>query len=163
VRQSLLPLVIVLLVVSVLQIFGMSRLSLFGVSPDMVTVMLSLMSVYIGQRTGMAFGFAAGLIAGLFSGNLGVNLLFRTIEGFTAGYFHVPEESHATKSQKSRMLYLAIVMASFAGNLVFNLIENPLGQELLVRIFANGALACVLNLLLGVIVNRLYLRKTLSE
>lgn len=152
-----------LLAVSLLQVFGMSRLAVFGVSPDMVTVFLTVVSVFIGQRTGMTFGFAAGLFSGLVSGNIGVNMLFRTIEGFTAGYFHIPEDSHATLSQKSRMLYLAIVLATFTGNLVFNLTENPLGQPLLLRIFGSGSLACLMNLLLCVALNRLYLRKTLSE
>ncbi len=155
--------IIILLAVSLLQVFGFSRLTLLGVSPDAVTVFLAFMSVFTGQRKGMTFGFAAGFLAGALSGNMGIVLLTRTIEGFTAGYCHVPENSHATMTQKSRMLYLGIVLATFAGNLVFSLVKNPLGEPLLYRVFVSGALACMMNLLLTVAVYRLFLRKSLSE
>ncbi len=153
-----------LLAVSCLiQVFGLSRLTLFGVSPDIVTTFVAAISVYTGQRTGMTYGFAAGLLSGLLSGNIGISLLTRTIEGFISGYCHVPENSHATMTQKSRMLYLAIVLASFFGNLVFSLFNNPLGESLFYRIIISGALTCMMNLLLGIALNKLILRKTLSE
>lgn len=155
--------VIILIAVCLLQVFGFSRLTLLGVSPDAVTVFLAFMSVFTGQRRGMSFGFAAGLLGGALSGNMGIVLLTRTIEGFMAGYCHVPENSHATMTQKSRMLYLGVVLASFAGNLVFSLAKNPLGEPLLYRIFVSGLLASMMNLLLTVTVYRLFLRKTLSE
>ncbi|MGB0131254.1 rod shape-determining protein MreD [Chlorobium sp.] len=155
--------IIILLAVTLLQVFGFSRLTLLGVSPDAVTVFLAFMSVFTGQRKGMTFGFAAGFLAGALSGNMGIVLLTRTIEGFTAGYCHVPENSHATMTQKSRMLYLGVVLASFTGNLVFSLAKNPLGEPLLYRVFVSGALACMMNLLLTIAIYRLFLRKTLSE
>ncbi len=162
-KRSLFLSVILLLTATLLQIFGLSRLTVFGVSPDLVTVFLAVVSVFSGQRVGMSFGFIAGLLADLLSGNVGMNMLFRTIEGFTAGYFHLPENSHATLSYRSRMLYFAIISATFAGNLVFSLSGDPLGETLLFRIFVSGGLACLMNLLIGVAVNRLYLRKYLSE
>lgn len=161
-KNQILP-IIILLAVCLLQVFGFSKLTLLGVSPDAVTVFLVFMSVFTGQRQGMTYGFAAGFVCGVLSGNMGIVLLTRTIEGFTAGYCHVPENSHATMTQKSRMLYLAVVLASFAGNLAFSLVVNPLGEPLLYRIFVSGALACMMNLLLTVTVFRLFLRKTLSE
>lgn len=154
---------ILLVAACLLQVFVFSRLTLFGVSPDAVTVFLAVIAVFTGQRTGMTYGFASGILCGLLSGNIGVSLLTRTIEGFVAGYCHVPEDSHATMTQKSRMLYLAVVLASFAGNLVFNLVKNPLGEPLLYRIIVSGALVCMMNLLVTVTVNRLILRKNLSE
>ena len=159
-----LPLLLVLLaVLCLIQVFGLSRVTLFGVSPDIVTTFVAVISVFTGQRTGMTYGFASGMLTGLLSGNIGVSLLTRTVEGFISGYCHVPEKSHATMTQKSRMLYLAIVLASFFGNLVFNLFNDPLGESLAYRIFISGTLTCMMNLLLGIALNKLFLRKTLSE
>jgi rod shape-determining protein MreD len=155
--------ILLLLAACLLQVFAVSRLTLFGVSPDIVTVFLAVISVFTGQRTGMTYGFGAGFLCGMLGGNMGVGMLTRTIEGFVAGYCHVPEDSHATLTQKTRMLYLGSVLATFAGNLVFNLVKNPLGEPLLYRIFVSGAIACLMNLLLTVTINRLILRKTLSE
>lgn len=153
----------ILLAAILLQTFALSRATLLGVSPDVVTVFLAITSVFTGQRSGMTYGSASGIIGGLLSGNIGFTMLTRTIEGFVAGYFHVPEDSHATYTQKSRMLYFAAFFASFAGNLVFNLVHNPLGEPLLYRTLVSGTVVCTMNLLITIAVNRLFLKKTLAE
>jgi len=163
VNKTLTLSLILLIAACLVQVFGVSGLTLFGVSPDIVTVFLAIISVFSGQRTGMTYGFASGLLCGMLGGNIGVGMLTRTIEGFVAGYCHIPEDSHATLTQKSRMLYLAVILASFAGNLVFSLVKNPLGQPLLYRIIVSGAIAGMMNLFISVAINRLILRKTLSE
>ncbi|MEI8033335.1 MAG: rod shape-determining protein MreD [Chlorobiaceae bacterium] len=152
-----------LCIISLLQIYGLSRLSLFHVSPDALSIFLAFLAVTVGQRTGMTFGFAAGTITGLLSGNLGLNMLSRTVEGFIAGYFNIPENSHATANQKSRRLYGAVAISSFAANAIFSIGYNPLGYSPFFRIAVLGLLETILTLGLAFLVNRLFLKKNLSD
>ena len=154
---------VILIVVALVQELGLSHLSLLKISPDLVTIFLAFISVTIGQKTGTSFGFAAGLITGIFSGNLGLTMLARTVEGFIAGYFNIPDDSHATAKQKTRRLYGAIVTAGFIANAVFVAGYNPLGLSPAYRIVALGLLESLLTLLLAVIVTRLFLRKSLAD
>ncbi len=152
-----------LCIISLLQIFGLSRLSLFHVSPDGLSIFLAFLAITVGQRTGMTFGFAAGTITGLLSGNLGLHMLSRTIEGFIAGYFNIPEGSHATANQKSRRLYFAVAVATLVGNAVFTAGYNPLGFSPFFRIGVLGLLQALLSLALAFVVNLLFLKKNLSD
>jgi rod shape-determining protein MreD len=145
------------------QVFGLSHLTLFTVSPDALSILLAFISVTIGQRTGTTFGFAAGVLTGLFSGNMGLSMLARTVEGFIAGYFHIPENSHATSKQKTKRLYGAAIAASFAANAVYAAGYNPLGLSPIYRIVVLGLLESLITLILAFIVNWLLLRKTLSD
>jgi rod shape-determining protein MreD len=152
-----------LIIVSLLQVFGLSHLAIFDVSPDAVSILLAFIAVTIGQKSGTSFGFAAGVLTGLFSGNIGLSMLARTIEGFIAGFFHIPENSHATSKQKTKRLYSAVLTACFAANSVFAFGYNPLGLSLYYRILVLGLLESLITLALAFIVNRLFLRKNLSD
>ncbi|TLU58495.1 MAG: rod shape-determining protein MreD [Chlorobium sp.] len=150
-------------IVPLVQEFGLSRLSLFGVSPDAITIYLAFIALIAGQRSSTSFGFASGIIIGILSGNIGLNMLVRTIEGFIAGYFHIPDSSHSTTKQKTRRIYGAVVMAGFCGNAVFAIGYNPLALSPLYRIAVLGVLESFLTLILAVILNWLFLRKSLAD
>jgi rod shape-determining protein MreD len=152
-----------LFIVVLVQEFGLSHLTLFKVSPDIVTIFIAFISISIGQKTGTSFGFAAGILSGILSGNIGLNMLARTIEGFIAGYFNIPEDSHATAKQKIKRLYGAIATAGFCANAVLETGNNPLGLPLTYRIFALGLLETLFTLLLAVIITRLFLRQSLAD
>jgi len=152
-----------LCIVSLLQVFGLSHLTLFEVSPDAISVLLAFIAVTIGQRAGTSFGFAAGIITGLLSGNMGLAMLARTTEGFIAGFFNIPENSHATSKQKTKRMYSALLTASFLANAVFAAGYNPLGLTPLYRIIVLGLLESLLTLVLAFIANRWLMRKTFSD
>ncbi|MEI8185963.1 MAG: rod shape-determining protein MreD [Chlorobiaceae bacterium] len=149
--------------VTLVQEFGLSHITLFKVSPDVVTIFLAFMSVTIGQRTGTSFGFAAGLLTGILSGNMGLHMLARTIEGFVAGFFNIPEDSHATAKQKTTRLYSAIVTAGFCANAVLAAGYNPLALSPVYRIFVLGTLESLFTLILAVIITRFFLRQSLAD
>ncbi len=155
--------IVLLGIIAMVQVFGLSRITILGVSPDIVTIFLALMAVLIGQKAGMSFGFLAGTITGLFSGNLGLHMLARTVEGFIAGFFHIPEQSHATARQKINRTYSAIVTAGFLANAISAAGYNPLGLSPLYRIVVLGALESLFTLILAIIANWLFLRKSLSD
>ena len=152
----------ILFIVALLQEFGLSKLTLYNVSPDIVTIFLAFISVAIGQRTGTSFGFFAGLLTGILSGNWGLNMLARTVEGFIAGFFNVPDDSHATVTQKTKRLYGAIVTAGFCSNAVLVTGYKSIALSPAYRIFVLGAIESLITLTLAVILTRLFLRKSLA-
>ncbi len=153
----------ILFIVSLVQALGLSHLTLFNVSPDIVTIFIAFIAVTVGQKSGTSFGFVAGLITGILSGNMGLNMLARTIEGFIAGFFNTPENSHATSRQKSNRLYWALVTSGFCANTVLSVGYNPLALSPVYRIFVLGFLESLFTLILAVIITRLFLRQSLAD
>lgn len=152
-----------LCVLSLVQVFGLSHLTLFDVSPDAISIFIAFIAVTIGQKTGMSFGFGAGIVTGMLSGNMGLSMLARTVEGFIAGFFNIPENSHATSKQKTKRMYWAVVTATFFANAVFAAGYNPLGLSPIYRIVVLGLLESLLTLILAFIANWLLMRKTFSD
>ncbi|EAT58884.1 hypothetical protein [Chlorobium ferrooxidans] len=155
--------IVLLCIVSLLQVFGLSHFTIFDVSPDAISLLLAFIAVTIGQRAGTSFGFAAGVITGLMSGNMGLSMLARTVEGFIAGFFNIPENSHATSKQKTKRMYWAVMTATFSANAIFAAGYNPLGLSPFYRILVLGLLESLLTLILAFIAKRLLMRKTFSD
>ncbi|MEI6639506.1 MAG: rod shape-determining protein MreD [Chlorobium sp.] len=152
-----------LCIVTLVQEFGFARLALFEAMPDALAVFIAFLAVTQGQKTSTSFGFAAGILAGIFSGNLGLHTLAITTGGFLAGYFHSPEDSHATAKQKTRRFYVAVLTAEFSSHTIITSVYNPLGLSPEYRIVTLGLLASLLSLTLAFIANRLILRKTFAS
>lgn len=158
------PLLLVsLCILSLVQVFGLSRLTLFDVSPDAVTIFLAFIAVTANQKTSTSFGFAAGLLTGLLSGNMGLNMLARTSGSFIASFFLTPHGSHATVKQKTRRFYGAVIAATLCTNAILVIGMNPLGFSLVYRIVVFGLLESLFNLLFALILNRLFLKKSLAN
>ena len=152
-----------MVVLAVFQHFVFSRLVIFGASPDILAVFIAFVSVIIGQRTGTTYGFAAGLLAGFFSGNIGLAALVGTVEGFMAGFFHVPAESHATVVKKRRMFYSGTATSIATGNLLQALLDNPLAIPLYFRIPSMVVIGTLTSLFLAILIYQLVLKKTLRD
>ena len=152
---------VLLCIVSLVQEFGFAHVTFFNASPDAVTIFLAFIAVTFERNTSTSFGFAAGVISGLLSGNMGLHMLARTTGSFIASYFHTPNESHATVNQRNRRFYSAVIMAGLCTNVVLAAGENPLGVSPLYRIFVFGLLESLFNLILAIVLNRLFLRQLL--
>ena len=155
--------IIFLCIISLLQVFGMSRITLFNVSADAVTIFLAYIAVTTEQNTNTSFGFAAGVLEGLLTGNMGLHMLARTVGSFIAGYFHTPKESHTTIKQNSKRFYGAVIVAGLCANAILSATGNPLGFSPGFRIVVFGLLESFFNLILAVIVNWLFLRQSLAD
>jgi hypothetical protein len=167
VTKNIPSLIILFCIVLLIQIFGLSYIRVFNVTPDAVTVFISLIAVTLSQRASTSFGFAAGIILGLFSENTGMLMgwlmLARTAEGFIAGFFNIPENSHATTKQKNRRIYTAIIISGLASSAILSAVYNPLGFSPVIRIVLLGLLKTVLTLILAFIANMVILKKTLMD
>jgi len=148
-----------LIVLAIVQQFVVSKLVIFGATPDILAVFIAFTSVMLGQRTGTNYGFAAGLFLGFLSGNIGLSALVGTVEGFLAGYYHVPEESYATTVKKRRMFYFASATALVAGNLLFALLINPMAVPLYFRIPSLLVIGTLSSMVLTVLMYQLVLKK----
>ena len=158
-----LSLILLCITSALVQEFGLTRLTLFNVSPDVVTIFLAFLAVTVGKRSSTSFGFAVGILTGILSGNMGLNMLSRTVEGFIAGYFHIPEDSHATAKQKIRRFYSAIVIAGFCGNAVIASGYNPLGLLPAYRVIVLGLLEALFTIILAVILHWFFLKKSFVD
>ena len=158
-----LSLILLCITSALVQEFGLTRLTLFNVSPDVVTIFLAFLAVTVGKRSSTSFGFAVGILTGILSGNMGLNMLSRTVEGFIAGYFHIPEDSHATAKQKIRRFYSAIVIAGFCGNAVIASGYNPLGLLPAYRVIVLGLLEALFTIILAVILHWFFLKKSFAD
>ena len=152
-----------MVVLCLVQHFLMSRLVLFNATPDVLTIFIALASMSLGQKTGTTYGFVSGMIIGFLSGNIGLSALIRTIEGFVAGYCHVPESSHATSTQKKRMFYLATFIALVAGNFVRSVFANPLAQPFILRMAVLVVLVTAMTMIISIGAYHLILKKFLTD
>ncbi|UWX57058.1 rod shape-determining protein MreD [Chlorobaculum sp. MV4-Y] len=154
---------IAVIILAFVQRFLVSKLLILHVSPDILAIFIAFISMSTGQRTGTNFGFGAGLVAGVLSGDLGLSALLGTAQGFVAGFFHVPQESHATSVKKKRMFYAASATALIAGNLLQSLLSDPLSLPLYVRIPETVILGTLMSMMLTVLLYHFALKKLLKD
>ena len=87
---------LLLLLAVVLQLSGLSQLSILGGHVDLVVLVVAAVAYYAGSVTGCATGFAAGFLLDLASGaTMGVSSLVLTAVGYGVGRFReVRDPSH---------------------------------------------------------------------
>uniref|UniRef100_Q3ARE8 Uncharacterized protein n=1 Tax=Chlorobium chlorochromatii (strain CaD3) TaxID=340177 RepID=Q3ARE8_CHLCH len=156
--------IIGLLGVAVLvQEFALNRLTLFHAAPDMVTIGIAVLALLQGQKKSTTAGFIVGTIIGMISGNMGMAMLSRSVEGFIAGYFYEPEDSHATSHQIRRSFFFAILLSGFVANALLSLGDNPLALPLAYRLLATGIAEALMTYLLAWLLHWLFLKKLLAD
>jgi len=75
-------------VVLVVQTTIIPKIAIFGISPDLLLILLFVFSVQYGATNGIWTGFSLGVLIDVFSaGILGANALAKTVIGATAGFF----------------------------------------------------------------------------
>jgi len=154
---------ILLVILCILQQYAFSRLVIFGAMPDIVTIFIAFTALRYGQKQGTTFGFAAGIVTGILSGNIGIETLSKTLEGFIAGYFHIPEDSHASSLQKKQMFYKGVFLASLTGRILYTLTLNVLSLPTAWHITYSTGLATLLTMILAVLCYQLFLKKILAK
>jgi rod shape-determining protein MreD len=104
---------VLLLLAVVLQLSGLSQLSILGGHLDLVVLVVAAVAFYAGSITGCATGFAAGFLLDLLSGaTMGVSSLVLTAVGYGVGRFReVRDPSHG-------LLPLAVGAAATGGFMV---------------------------------------------
>ncbi|MCG8344969.1 MAG: rod shape-determining protein MreD [Chlorobiales bacterium] len=156
--------IVVILLIAVLcavQHYSVSHLAVFGVYPDIVTIYIALAAIRHGQKQGTSYGFIAGIATGLLSGNIGLEALTKTIEGFVAGYFHIPEDSHASSRQKRQMYYKGVFLASLFGRALHTLMANVLSLPVTLHVAFSIGVGTLLTMIVAVIAYQVFFKKIL--
>ncbi len=88
---------ILLLLLAILQATSLNRLSILGIKPDLLLILVIFLGLHKGPLSGAGYGFLAGILLDIFSPTpLGTNALSKTVLGFLAGavapflYFEAP-------------------------------------------------------------------------
>ncbi|ACF11011.1 rod shape-determining protein MreD [Chlorobaculum parvum NCIB 8327] len=152
-----------MIVLAFVQHFLVSKLVLWHTAPDVMPLFIAFTAMSIGQRTGTSYGFAAGIISGFLSGSIGMEALIGTIEGFVAGFFHVPEESHATSTRKRRKFYMASAAALLTGNALRAIMSDPLSLPIYIRLPEALILGTLMSMIICVLAYHLALKKMLRD
>lgn len=147
----------------VVQHFFISKLIILHTSPDLSAIFIAFISMSVGQRSGTSFGFATGLISGFLTGNIGLGGLVGSSQGLVAGFFHVPEESHATSVKKKRMFYSASLAAVITGKTLYALLSDPLSLPLYLRLPEALILGSSMSMLLAIAAWHAGLKKTVKD
>ncbi len=153
---------LILLAIASLQQLGIARLAIFGVSPDLVTIYLAMTAIRSGQKTATSFGFFGGIFMGFLGSNMGLEALTKTIEGFLAGYFFIPEDSHATYRKKMMLFYKGVLYASIVGKTIYTLLAHWLSLPAPPNILLATALGTLLTMTIAVAVYQFYFKQVLT-
>lgn len=153
--------IILLILLCIVQQYAASRLVIFGVYPDIVTIFIAFAAIRYGQKQGMTYGFIAGIATGILAGNMGIETLTKTVEGFVAGYFHIPEDSHASSRQKKRMYYKGVLLACLAGRILLTLMTNVLSLPMPLHMTYSIGVATLLTMIAAVFAYQLFFKKIL--
>jgi len=88
---------ILLLFLAIFQTTSLNRLSILGIKPDLLLILVIFLGLHKGPLSGAGYGFLAGILLDIFSPTpLGTNALSKTVLGFLAGavapflYFEAP-------------------------------------------------------------------------
>ncbi len=109
------------LLLIILQTTLVQYLSLEGVTPDLLVILVVYIALQEGQLRGTLWGFGIGLLLDILSVNfLGLSALSKTICGFLGGYFH---NENKTQIILGSYRFLVIILASaFVHNIVYYMI-----------------------------------------
>lgn len=152
-----------MIILAFVQHFAISRVLILHTAPDLPALFIAFISMSVGQRSGTSFGFAAGLLSGFLSGNIGLGGLVGSSQGLVAGFFQVPEESHATSIKKRRMYYAASATSIITGNTIHSLLSDPLALPLYVRLPEAIILGTLMSMPLAILIWHTGLKKMVKD
>ena len=76
----------IIVVALLIQLTLINSITVLGLKPDLIMVVVVVFSLLKGEKEGTISGFASGLLQDIFStGLLGINALAKTVIGFTCG------------------------------------------------------------------------------
>jgi len=76
----------IIVVALLIQLTLINSITILGLKPDLIMVVVVVFSLLKGEKEGTISGFASGLLQDIFStGLLGINALVKTVIGFTCG------------------------------------------------------------------------------
>ncbi len=148
--------------VLVIQTTIMPLISINGIVPDLILILLVFYSMKRGQLYGTALGFVYGFLFDLITGSLlGSTMLSKTLAGFVAGYFS--NENKRELYFKSYSFALIVLMCSVIDSVVKSFFTTiDLNTSLFNLLFQQGMLPGIYTAVLSIFVIMFYPKRSLS-
>lgn len=146
----------------VIQTTLVSLISVNGVVPDLILILLVFYAVRNGQIYGTILGFVYGFLFDLITGSLlGSAMLSKTIAGFIAGYFS--NENKREVYLKSYIFSLIVLLCTLVDTIVYSFFSAiDLSKSILVLFFEQAMLPALYTAVISILVSIFYPRRRLS-
>jgi rod shape-determining protein MreD len=138
--------------VLVIQTTVVPLISVAGVLPDLILILLVFYSIRTGNIYGAILGFIFGLFYDLITGSLlGSAMLSKTLVGFIAGYFS--NENKRDLYLHSYPFILIVLLCSLIDSIVYSFFsDTDLGRNILLLFFEQGMLPGLYTSIISLIV-----------
>ncbi len=148
--------------VLVIQTTIMPLISINGIVPDLILILLVFYSMKRGQLYGTALGFVYGFLFDLITGSLlGSTMISKTLAGFIAGYFS--NENKRENYFKSYFFVLIVLLCSVVDLVINSFFSSvDLNTNLFRLIFEQGILPGVYTSALSVFVILFYPKRSIN-
>ena len=132
----------IIVVALLIQLTLINSITILGIKPDLIMVIVVVFSLLRGEKEGAISGFASGLLQDIFStGLLGINSLAKTVIGFICGIlkekiFHehilflIPVITFIASITKSILVFLLLRAFGIEYGLAWSLKEVALPEAL---------------------------------
>lgn len=132
----------IIVVALLIQLTLINSITILGLKPDLIMVVVVVFSLLKGEKEGTISGFASGLLQDIFStGLLGMNALVKTVIGFTCGIlkekiFHehilflIPLITFIASFMQSILMFLLLRAFGIEYNLAWSLKQVALPEAL---------------------------------
>jgi rod shape-determining protein MreD len=113
-------------------------ISIAGVIPDFILILLVYFTLRLGQMHGTILGFVFGFFLDIITGNIfGSAMIAKTISGFIAGYFY--NENKLDIYFKSFLFSLIVLLSAAIDSFIFSFFSSiELEKSILLRFFQQG-------------------------
>lgn len=115
--------VLILIIGLILQVTILSVFTPYDIKPDIILVLVIVISILDGPKTGLLIGIIGGLLQDIFLGEfISVNTIIKAPLGFISGFL----EGHFYKGN-----YLLAPSITFAASIIYYLLTIVLSEELI--------------------------------
>ena len=132
--------ILLILLALFLQTSWIDAISIVGIKPDLVLIVLVFVGITRGQIEATALGFLSGLLLDIYNPEwMGVNALANSLVGFAVGYSRIGIVAEDIKVQTAILfsatllhdiIYFIFYAISNASNIVFRVLQQGLGTAL---------------------------------
>lgn len=113
-------------------------ISIVGVIPDLILILLVYFTLRLGQIHGTILGFIYGFLLDMITGNIfGSAMIAKTMSGFVAGYFY--NENKLDIYFKSVAFSLIVLLSATIDSFIFSFFSSvELEKSILLRFLQQG-------------------------
>lgn len=117
------------LLICVLQLSFSYLISIYGVTPDLLILLVIWVTLFEGKLYGLIFAFSVGILFDFLSMNVvGVNALTKTMVAYLAGFFY--QEKEFWNIIRSNKFFLICFLATLLHNIVYYFIMVELTDSI---------------------------------